>query len=122
MSKHFLSFSKTMACAIVIIGLVGSANAQSKLVNESEALAKVVSKVAPTYPVIAKQMKLAGNVQLQAVIDESGSVGEVTTVSGNPVLAKAGQDALKQWKFKPFTNDDGKPTKVSVVLSMAFKL
>jgi len=73
-----------------------------KKIPTEEAMSALVSKVAPEYPALAKQLKLSGEVQVEANIDEDGSVGDVTTISGNPVLAKAVVDAVKKWKFKPF--------------------
>lgn len=74
----------------------------AKHISTDEAMAALVEKVNPEYPPLAKQLKLAGQVEVQATIEEDGAVGDVTTVSGNPVLAKAVVDAVKKWKFKPF--------------------
>jgi len=73
-----------------------------KKISTEEAMSALVSKVAPEYPPLAKQLKLSGSVEVQANIDEDGTVGDVATVSGNPVLAKAVVEAVKKWKFKPF--------------------
>jgi TonB family protein len=85
------------------LGLVAMLHAEDvKKIPTDEAMSALVSKVAPEYPALAKQLKLSGEVQVEANIDEDGSVGDVTTISGNPVLAKAVVDAVKKWKFKPF--------------------
>jgi protein TonB len=89
-------------------------------VSTSEALAAVVTKVQPEYPAMAKQLKLAGTVELDATVAEDGTVENVKIVSGNPVFTKPTADVLKKWKFKPFTTD-GKPSKVVAVLSFSFK-
>jgi TonB family protein len=87
----------------VMIGLGVALHADDvKQIPTEEAMSALVSKVAPEYPPLARQLKLAGSVEVQANIDEDGSVGGVSTVSGNPVLAKAAMDAVKKWKFKPF--------------------
>ena len=54
--------------------------------------------------------------ELEAVVAESGAVEKVNIVSGNPVLTKAGIEALMKWKFKPVVAD-GKPVK-----ALAFKV
>jgi TonB family protein len=74
----------------------------AKKIPTDEAMSALVTKVNPEYPALARQLKLSGQVEVLANIDEDGSVGDVTTVSGNPVLAKAVVDAVKKWKFKPF--------------------
>ena len=85
-----------------------------KKIPTDEAMSALVTKVAPEYPALAKQLKLSGAVEVLASIDEDGSVGDVTTVSGNPILAKAAVGAVKKWKFKPFKS------KVSTNLTVGF--
>ncbi len=96
-------FFSLFAAGAALLGLAGTLAAEDpKHISSEEAMAAIVEKVAPEYPPLAKQLKLTGQVELQATIDEDGGVGDVTTVSGNPVLAKAAADAVKKWKFKPF--------------------
>jgi protein TonB len=91
-----------------------------KKVSSQAVLSAASTKVQPEYPEMAKKMGIQGNVELEAVVDEAGSVEKVETVSGNPILARAGVDALKRWKFKPFI-EDGKPVKVTAPVSFTFK-
>jgi protein TonB len=81
----------------------------------------VTTKVPPEYPVIAKQLKIEGAVELEAIVAESGVVEKVNIVSGNPVLTRPASDALKKWKFAPFTSD-GKPVKAIVPVGLSFKM
>jgi TonB family protein len=62
-----------------------------------------------------------GEVKLEAVIIEDGSVGSVRPVVGNPVLMDAAADALKRWRFKPLT-DGGRVVKAVAPISFIFKL
>ena len=80
----------------------------------------VVSRVEPEYPAFARQLKIAGEVNLEAVLKEDGTVEKVNVVDGNPVLTKAGAEALMKWKFKPVTAD-GKPVKALAPVTMSFK-
>lgn len=52
------------------------------------------------YPDIARKMKITGTVRLQLQLTSSGSVREVKVLGGNPVLASAAQQAVKQAKFE----------------------
>jgi len=90
-------------------------------VPTAEAMAAVVSKVQPDYPAMAKQLRVEGAVEMQVGISDSGTVDTVSTVSGNPILARAATDALKKWKFTPF-KADGKPVKATTTISLNFKL
>ena len=92
-----------------------------KKVSKSEGLNAVTTKVAPEYPPIAKQLKIEGAVELEALVTESGTVEKVNIVSGNPVLTRPASDAVKKWKFAPFTSD-GKAVKALVPVSMSFKM
>jgi TonB family protein len=46
-------------------------------------------------------MKLAGTVQVQAVVKPDGTVRDVTILGGHPLLADALVRAVKQWKYQP---------------------
>jgi TonB family protein len=93
---------------------------EPKHVSSNEALSQVITKVKPDYPEVAKQIRISGQVELEATIDEEGSVSSVKTLTGNPILAKAATDALRKWKFKPF-KEDGRAMKVASSFTMEFK-
>jgi len=99
----------------------GLAQEAPRKVTKAEGLNAVTSKVAPEYPPIAKQLKIEGAVELEAVVTESGAVEKVNIVSGNPVLTRPASDAVKKWKFAPFTSD-GKAVKALVPVSLSFKM
>jgi protein TonB len=92
-----------------------------KKLSKSEALAYLTSKPAPDYPPIARQLKIEGVVEMEAVIAEDGSVEQVNIVSGNPVLTKAATAAVKKWKFTP-VKAEGKPVKALAPVSLSFKM
>lgn len=74
----------------------------SEHVQVSAETAELVSQpVKPSYPLLARQMKVQGSVILQAMISKSGSIQDLHVVSGPPILATAAQEAVKQWHFKP---------------------
>jgi protein TonB len=76
--------------------------------------------VQPDYPAVARQLKIQGIVELEAVVDGSGEVAKVSIVSGNPVLTKPSVEALKKWKFKPFLIE-GKAVSTTVPVTFSFK-
>jgi TonB family protein len=61
----------------------------------------VKTRVAPTYPEIAKRMRVSGTVKLEAAVDAQGRVTDVKELSGNHVLALAAKEALMHWQFEP---------------------
>src|SRR5437868_147424 len=78
--------------AVVVTG--SYAQDGPKKVSPQAALSAAATKIQPQYPEMAKKMGIAGTVDLEAVIDEAGSVEKVETVAGNPILVRAGTDAL----------------------------
>ena len=60
----------------------------------------LVRQILPQYPDAARKDSLSGPVQLEAVIDEEGSVESITTLSKNPILAEAAATAtLRRWLY-----------------------
>ena len=70
---------------------------------------------------MAKNMRLTGVVKVDLVIDENGLVAEVQNLSGPAMLQRAATDAVRKWKFKPFTRD-GQATKATGFVSFNFSL
>jgi TonB family protein len=66
---------------------------------------KVRTKIAPTYPVLAKRMNVEGKVKVAVTITADGRVKDARLVGGSPVLASAALDAARQWKFDPAPKD-----------------
>ena len=110
-------FSTAVGCLL----LAGGAPAQDgvKKISMHDALTAVVTKAPPDYPAVARQLKISGTVEVEAVIGENGAVDHVKPLNGSPVLTKAASDALLKWKFKPFS-ENGKPMKVAADFSFTF--
>jgi TonB family protein len=62
---------------------------------------KVASRVAPSYPELAKKMHIHGIVRVEAVVKANGSVKSTRVLGGNPVLVDAAVEAVGKWKFEP---------------------
>jgi protein TonB len=80
----------------------------------------VIRKVPAVYPVLARQARIEGVVVLSIVVDEKGEVQDVKAISGQPLLAKSAEDALRHWRFRPIILD-GKPTAIESRVSMNFQ-
>ena len=78
-------------------------------------------RVAPSYPAVAKTMRMTGVVKVEVLVNEDGSIAEVQNASGPSMLQRAATDAIKKWKFKPFTRD-GQPVKATGFVSFNFNL
>ena len=81
----------------------------------------IVKKVQPKYPKKARKKRIQGTVVLQVVISKAGDIKTVELVSGDPLLAPAAIDAVKQWKYKPFLLE-GNPVEVNTEIRVNFAL
>ncbi len=82
---------------------------------------KAIVQVRPDYPFLARQARIQGQVQIDAILDEQGNVVEVKVVSGPPLLYQAAVDALKKWKYEPtYLNDQ--PIAVQMIVTITFTL
>ena len=79
----------------------GITKASERVDVSSGAADLVTHSVRPGYPMLARQMKVQGSVILQAIIGRDGLIQGLQVVSGPPILARAAQEAVKQWHFKP---------------------
>lgn len=90
-------------------------------ISEGVMEASLVRKVLPTYPAIARPMHLSGQVILHAIIGTDGSVRQLQTVSGNPILAQAALAAVREWRYQP-TRLSGQPVEVETTITVNFVL
>lgn len=82
---------------------------------------RAVLQARPEYPLLAKQARIQGQVQIDAVLDEQGNVVEMKIVSGPPLLYQAALDALKKWKYEP-TYLNEQPIAVQMIVTVTFVL
>ena len=82
---------------------------------------KVIDRVVPVYPELAKRIRLSGDVSIEVIISPEGRVESVRVVSGHHMLIAAAMDAGKRWRFEP-TILNGIPVRVTGVITFVFKL
>lgn len=78
-------------------------------------------QIPPVYPTAARNMRTSGVVRVEIIVDENGDVAEVRKTSGPALLLSAARDAIKKWKFRPFTRD-GRPVRASGFINFNFTL
>ena len=64
---------------------------------------RLIHRVEPEYPEAARAQQLQGSVVLEVQILGDGTVGNVATVTGDPILAEAAVAAVKRWKYRPYS-------------------
>jgi TonB family protein len=80
----------------------------------------LLKKVEPQYPNLAKQLHKEGTVQLLATVNKSGQISKVQVLGGDPILAKAAVDAVRQWEYRPYLLN-GQPVEIETQISIIFK-
>jgi TonB family protein len=106
-------WKKLMLIATALAVFSGTAlSAQTGTTDESKR--KIKTKVAPTYPELAKRMSVGGKVKIEVVITPDGHVRSTRVVGGHPLLVQACQDAVKEWKFVPA------PEETTLVVEFSF--
>jgi TonB family protein len=94
---------------------------QSLTVSQGVSQGLLIKKAQPTYPPNALQMHVEGTVELLATISKTGNISALKVLSGNPSLARAATDAVKQWKYKPYLLN-GEPVEIQTQVTINFKL
>jgi TonB family protein len=84
-------------------------------------LPKLIKKVDPVYPEIARTAGVEGLVIVQARIDISGKVKDVMVLRSIPLLDQAAIDAVSQWVYEPMIIK-GKPMEAVFTVTVRFAL
>ena len=76
-----------------------------------------------TYPLLGQHASVQGSVVLQAVVGIDGTIEDLRILSGPAILTAAAQQAVRQWRFKPYLQD-GQPveTKARITVNFSIKI
>ena len=80
----------------------------------------VISHPAPTIPALAVQRGIKGDVKLEATVDGRGKVTDLKVLSGDPILAVAAKNAVREWRYDPGTLN-GRPIPMKVQIMISFE-
>jgi protein TonB len=81
----------------------------------------LVHKVLPAYPPLARSARIQGAVVLQAMISKQGSIENLKTLSGQPMLVASAIDAVRQWRYRPYILN-GEAMEVETQITVTFSL
>jgi TonB family protein len=104
---------------LLTVAVAGRAQTSAIRVSPDEAAKHLVSSPKPTYPPLAEQARIQGNVIFEIRIDESGKTAVIRLFRGHPMLAPAAIDAVKKWTYQPF-EVNGNPTAVKTFVMVTF--
>lgn len=105
--------------ATVTAGMPASAAERERLTNVSAP--ELRQTIDSNYPLLGQHMKVQGSVVLQAVIGADGVIENLRVLSGPAILAPAAQQAVRQWRFKPYLQN-GQPVETKTRITVNFSI
>jgi protein TonB len=85
---------------------------------------KLLDKVVPTYPALARARSQEGVVKLSAIIGRSGEVerDSVRVVDSAPPFDTPAVDAVQRWRYAPGRDEAGTAVRVQLTVNVRFQL
>ena len=82
---------------------------------------RMIHRVAPEYPRVARDGRVQGVVILEATVSAQGHVQSVRVLRANPLLQDAAVRAVKKWRYDPLLLN-GTPTPFVLTVTVSFSL
>jgi protein TonB len=111
----------------VLGGVVGGAMSQlapptkAVRVGGNIVTPKMIKKVAPEYPDLAKASRIGAVIIMEALVDTKGAVQSVNVLRGHPLFDEPATAAVKQWRYRPLLLN-GEPTEFIVTVTLTFNI
>ncbi len=70
---------------------------------------RVLQRVSPAYPSVARNLHITGAVRVEALVGSNGTVKSVAIKGGHPMLAQAAAEAVAKWKWAPASHETEEP-------------
>jgi TonB family protein len=83
--------------------------------------AMLIRRVEPVYPILAKQTRRSGRVELRAIIAIDGTIRSLQLVSGDPFFYESAKEAVSQWRYRP-TVLNGQPVEIDTFISVIYNI
>jgi protein TonB len=72
-------------------------------------------------PVLGQHTRVEGSVVLQAIVGTDGNIENLRVVSGPSILSSAAQQAVREWRFKPYLQN-GQPVETKARITVNFSI
>ena len=113
--------SSTTKIAPSEIATTEIATSKSVWLSPEKAENRLLSRTEPQYPAEALATHRAGNVVLNVQVAKDGSVSSTRTLRGDPLLAAAAADAVRNWRYQPYRLH-GHPAQFQTDVTLSFAL
>ena len=127
MRKAAHQILKRTLVILAISAVVGAQHTKPKDESASLDLAaaaadsRIVYKIAPEYPDIARKGHIEGPVSVRIFVNTEGAVEKMTPLKGNPFLLIAAMNAVQRWRYRPYVLN-GAPVEFQSVVTVKFSL
>jgi periplasmic protein TonB len=102
-----------------IIGGTSATPELSPIQSQGVTEGKLVKKVLPRYPEMARRAGVAGDVVINATIAMDGTLRNIRVMSGSPLLREEAVNAARQWRYSPYKLG-GKPVETETRITVSF--
>jgi protein TonB len=85
------------------------------------AASRLVHRVEPNYPAEALSAHRSGDVVLEVLVNRDGTVASMRSLRGDPLLATAASDAVRNWRYEPY-RVRGQPAEFQTDVTLKFSL
>lgn len=105
-------------------GLIGGRDDSVLRLDQVASPPRIVARITPKYPPLARARGLEGVVVLEAVVDRQGHVESngLHVVQSHDPFDHAAVDAFQRWRFEPARDAKGEPVRVLVRQAIRFEL
>jgi TonB family protein len=100
-----------------------STNAAQRELLPAGAAPELRQTLDAAYPLLGQHTRVQGSVVLQAIVGTDGIIQDLRVLSGPSILTAAAQQAVRQWRFKPYLQN-GQPveTKARIVVNFSIRV
>ncbi len=81
----------------------------------------LLQRIEPIYPVLAKQTRREGRVELRAIIGTDGYIHSLQVVTGDGMFVQSALQAVQQWHYKP-TYLNGQAVEIDTYITVVYTL
>ncbi len=74
-----------------------------------------------SYPLLGQHTRVQGSVVLEAIVGADGAIEGLRVISGPAILSTAAQQAVRQWRFKPYLQN-GQPVETKARITVNFSI
>ena len=104
--------NRLLTAVVLVVSALLSAPFSMAQQEQYEGSRRIVTRVNPQYPDMARSIQLKGTVKAEALVEANGVVKSVELKGGNPVLGRAAQNAIYKWKWAPAPHQTREPIEV----------